>query len=496
MNKTGGYLPQRAKLAFPRLLKAAFPQLHRKVYLGFFFLTLLAVTIHAQQVMTLEMCRELALENNKAIAIAAQNKAKADYTQKSYRSNFLPKLSASGTYFYSNVVMNKTLEGNYLPTFVPDPATGQLTPNILTVQPDGTPIFREYAYFPDMELTLKLSGTWMAGLSAEQPLYTGGKITSAYKMSQIGSEIAGLNQELTQAEMIVKIDEAYWTYVQTNELTKLALSYQKVVTELLQNVQNAQEVGLRHRNDVLKVQVKVNEAELQVRQAENGVQLLRKNLCRLMGIPLDSEVILPESFDDYSPALPDRLNGYTDRPEYAMLEKQIALKEQQVKLVQSDFLPKAGVMANYGYLNGLRLNNEKLVDRASFYAIASVNIPIFQWGEGRNKIRAAKTERDVFQLQRDDISEQMELELAKAVDKCDESVLEVQLTIRALEQAQENMKVSGDQYNVGMESLADYLEAQTVWQRAWTEHINAKTRQRLYHTYYLKAAGLLLNNSH
>jgi len=185
------------------------------------------------------------------------------------------------------------------------------------------------------------------------------------------------------------------------------------------------------------------------------------------------------------------LSGYAGRPEYAMLEKQIALKEQQVKLVQSDFLPKAGIMANYGYLNGLLLNNEKLIDRASFFAIASVNIPIFQWGEGRNKIRAARTEREILQLQRDDINEQMELELARALDKCDESELEVQLTVRSLEQAQENMKVSGDQYNVGMESLADFLEAQAVWQRAWAEHINAKTRQRLNQTYYLKAAGIL-----
>ena len=463
--------------------------------LGLLALALMTGTIHAQQVMTLEICRKLALENNKAIAIASQNKTRADYTQKSFRTNYLPKLSASGNYFYSNVVMNKTLTGNYLPIFVPDPATGQLVPNILAMQPDGTPIFREYAYFPDMDITLKLSGTWMVGLSAEQPLYTGGKITSAYRMSQIGSEIAGLNQELTQAEMIVKIDEAYWTYVQTNELAKLALSYQKVVTTLLQNVQNAQEVGLKHRNDVMKVQVKVNEVELQVRQAENGVQLSRKNLCRLIGIPLYSEIILPESFDAPSPTLPDRLAGYANRPEYAMIEKQIALKEQQVKLVQSDFLPKAGVMANYGYLNGLRLNNEKLIDKVSFYAIASVNIPIFQWGEGRYKIRAAKVEHDILQLQRDDISEQMELELAKASDKCNESELEVQLTVRALEQAQENMKISGDQYAEGMETLADHLEAQAVWQRACSEHINAKTRQRLNQTYYLKAAGLLLNSN-
>ena len=459
-----------------------------------FVLTFSTGIADAQQVMTLESCRAMALENNKSAVIAAYNVEIANYTQKSYRSNYLPKLSASGNYFYSNVTMHKTLPGNYLPTFVPDPAKGELVPNILTIYPDGTPIFKEYAYFPDMDISLKLSGTWMAGLRAEQPVYMGGKIASAYKMSKIGSELANLNTTLTRAEIIVKTDEAYWTCVQTCELVKLALSYRKVVTELLRIVQDAEEVGLKHRNDVLKVQVKVNEAELQLRRAENGVILSRKNLCHIMGLPLDSDISLPDSFDELSTVTTDRLTDYVARPEYAMLEKQIELKEQQVQLVKSDFLPKVGVMANYGYLNGLKLNGDKLLDRASFFAVASVSVPLFQWGEGRNKVRAARAECAVIQLQRDDLSEQMALDLAGALDKCDESVLEVRLTARSLEQAQENMKVSGDQYTAGMESLADYLEAQTVWQRAWTEHINAKARQRFNQTYYLKATGQCSNN--
>ena len=446
---------------------------------------------NAQDVMTLEKCRKLALENNKAAAIAVRNKDRAEYTQKSYRANYFPKISSSVNYLYSSMNTNRTLAGNYLPTFVPDPVTGELVPNILTVTPDGTPVFREYAYFPDMDISLKLSGTWMAGVSAQQPLFTGGKITSAYRMSQIGNEIATLNQTLTNTEIIVQTDEAYWTCVQTVELVKLALSYQKVVTELLRNVQDAQEVGLKHRNDVLKVQVKQNEAELQLRRAENGMNLSRKNLCRMIGISLDSDIVFPETFDEPPLTNSDRQAIYADRPEYAMLGKQIELKEQQIKLVQSDFMPQVGVMANYGYINGVKLNGNKLFNRASFSAIVSVSIPLFQWGEGQNKIRAAQAERDVIQLQRDDISEQMELELTKALDRCGEAELEVLLTARSLEQAEENMKVSGDRYTEGMETLADYLEAQTVWQRAWTEYINAKARQRFNETHYLKAAGRL-----
>lgn len=447
--------------------------------------------VNAQETMTLEKCRELALENNKSSAIAERTKEKAEYTRKAYRANYFPKISATGNYLYTNAEMNNTIPGNYLPTFVPDPATGELAPNILTTGSDGNPIFKEYAYFPEMDLSLKLSGTWMAGLQAQQPIYTGGKITSGYNMAKIGNEIAGLNQDLTRTEIIAKTDEAYWTYVQTNELLKLAVSYHKVVAELLHNVQEAQTVGLKHTNDVLKVQVKLNEAELQILQAKNGVNLSRKNLCHIMGAPLNTVIILPESFEDIQSIQFDRSANYADRPEYAILEQQVRLKEQEIKLTRSDFLPQIGIMANYGYINGLKLNGNKLLDKASFSVMASVNIPLFQWGEGHNKIRAAKAERDIMQLQCDDIGEMMELELARALDKCTESALEVELTIKSLQQAEENMKISADRYNGGMETLADHLEAQTVWQRAWSELIRAKTMYRLSETLYLKAAGKL-----
>ncbi|MDR1340270.1 MAG: TolC family protein [Prevotellaceae bacterium] len=466
----------------------------------------------AQEVMTLEKCRETALENNKSGAIATLNSDKAAYTGNAYRANYFPKISASGNYLHTGMQMSGKIPEAYLPTFVPNPATGGLSPNIVTgpdgnplVGADGNPVFREYAFFPGMDLSLGLKNFWMAGVKAEQPIYTGGKIASAYRMAQIGREIAGLNLQLSRAEIVVKTDEAYWTCIQTNELLKLALSYRETLGELLRSVQAAEEAGMKHRNDALKVQVKMNEAELQLRRAENGLRLARRNLCYVMGIPPDSELRLPESFEGAVPedVVAKAVEGVSSprsadcsrRPEYAMLEKQTRLKEQEIALVRSDFLPKVGVVAGYGYTNGGTLNGNKLFDRASFSVLASVNVPLFQWGEGRNKIRAAKAERDIARLQHENLGEQMALELSRAVDKCDESTLEVKLTEHSLLQAEENRKVCAMQYEGGMETLSAYLEAQTAWQQARMEHVNALTRQQLNETYYLKAKGILGGNS-
>ena len=203
-----------------------------------------------------------------------------------------PRFRQQGTISHDRIG-EESIPETYLPTFVPD-ANGQLVPNILTTV-DGVPIFKEYAYFPGMELSLKPNNTYIAGLRLEQPIYTGGKITSAYRMAKLGVEMARLNEEKTRAEVIVEADVAYWTYVEALELEKTAHTYKELLTQLHKDVENAFNAGMVPRNNLLKVDVKLNEADLQLMRAENGVRLSRMNLCHVVGLPLYSDVEVEDS---------------------------------------------------------------------------------------------------------------------------------------------------------------------------------------------------------
>ena len=65
------------------------------------------------------------------------------------------------------------------------------------------------------------------------------------------------------------------------------------------------------------------------------------------------------------------------------------------------------------------------------------------------------------------------------------------MTEKSLGQAEENLQESKNRYEVGMEAITDYMEAQAQWQQAWSDAIDAKAELRLSETYYLKAAGRL-----
>lgn len=186
---------------------------------------------------------------------------------------------------------------------------------------------------PDSEFQIKLNNSYTAGLRAEQPIYMGGKITAAYKMALIGSELANLSGNLTRTEVLVLTDEAYWNYVKVCELHQVAGKYKAVVNELLRNVQAGHEVGMVQRNNVLKVQVRLNEAELQLRKAENAIRLARMNLCHIIGLPLTTEITLPGSFETPDAAIVYQAD-ISLRPEYAMLDKQIDQASMMTYLCQ------------------------------------------------------------------------------------------------------------------------------------------------------------------
>lgn len=450
-------------------------------------------------VLNLQKCREMAVENSKKMQVAAEQQKKAGYDWKSYRANFLPKISGSGLYAYMHKKMNYKIDGGYLPVYQSSDVGQAIPLNSIQLGPDGKPVmgadglplFKQYAFLPDIELALGLRNVYSVGVMLEQPVYMGGKVRSAFKMASIGKEMAELNVHSSRAQVLTESDEAYWQYVRVKEQLKSAEKYLEVVSELVKNVIDAIETGMASQNDLLKAQVKQNEAELLVSKANNGVALSRMNLCRVIGVDLYSQVDVNDSLCAESTLnLLDMGNDITARPEYNLLEKQVELKSKEVALTRADFLPQLGVSASYAYGDGISLNGES-DGVASFAAVASLKIPIYHWGEGRNKVKAVKAEQEMARLQQEELSQMMQLEVAKTRFNVEDAAARVKMTEKSLSQAEENLQVSRNRYEVGMETITNYMEAQAQWQKAWSDAIDARAELRLSETYYLKATGKL-----
>lgn len=424
----------------------------------------------AQTTLTLDKCISLAKAHNKRIAAAEHGLQAAKHDMRSARANFFPSFSATGTGLYSTADGGFEIEGGMLPV----------------VGADGLPTGAA-AYFPGLNLGYDIGWVYGAGVKVEQPLFTGGKITAGYRMAKSGRELAFQNKRLTESKVVVETARAYANAVRASELRQVAEAYHLLLTELMRSTEQAQANGMAPQNDVLTVRVKLDESELALRKAANGVRLATMNLCRCIGRPLTESIsVVPE--------LPEsgRSSGDGDisqRPEHCMLEQQSELARYRVKMAQSERLPQIGISGQYGYLNEVNMNGKKLMNDQTFMVGLRVSVPIFHFGQRTGKVRAAKAWYAQAEAERAETEELLSLELAQAENNLDEAALELRLAESTVASADENLRASEARYKVGMEPLSDHLNAQAMWRQARQTFVEAKVGSYLRWLEYREAIG-------
>ena len=453
----------------------------------------------AQAVLTPDSCVRLALQHNRTLAAARLQTERYGHTQRAMRANFLPNFKLTASDLWSTADGGLTVPGGYLPTFVPA-ADGTLQPNLLVdpatgqpvMGPDGvTPVFQAYAYHPDVSVGYKIGNVLQAGIAVEQPLYMGGKVTAAYRMARLGAEMSRLGERLEEQEVIVRTEEACALLVHATEMQRVAAAADSLLRRLLLDVEAARRHGMASRSDELRVRVKKSETELAVLKADNGRRVALMNLCHRIGLPLTTDIAVDASAFHAAPALAPADAGVEGRPEYAILDYKTQLALEQVKLERSEFLPQVALVAGYSYAHGLEVNDRTLFDRGGFTALLNVSVPLFHFGEGTHKIRAARLDAERARLEQEDLAEAMSLELAQAAGNLAEAGLEAETAQRNLDAAAENLRAARRAYDVGYEGLTELLEAQALWQQAAAQVADARCQQNLAATRYLKAAGLL-----
>lgn len=459
------------------------------------------------EVLTIEQCRRMALENNRKLKIADLVVQQAELTRRSAYAMFFPEFSLSGVAAYSTAsgafgmdisdirpvmqTLGPAMVSNALQTAVQN---GTLSPAAAAQM--GQSLSDKIGRLPSRldVLDYEVGFLYHGGVVMKQPLYMGGKIRAGYKMSRLAVDLYRQNVRKTQAEVIEEADQAYAMLVKANELKTVAEKYHEALKELDRTVESAVLHGMRLENDRLKVQVKLSEAELQIRRAENGIRLSQMNLCHVIGLPLTEMPAVSNRYPQHVETLSGQMDSdIMQRPEYAILEGQVQIEEQKVKAVRSAMLPQVALLASYGYTGGFKVNDVNILDDASFTGGVTLNVPLYHFGERTGKVKAAKLKAGQTRLEMEEKAELMRLELLQCANTLDESQLECRLAEKSLQQAEKSMHTSEKLYKAGTEPLTDYLEAQVLWQKAWETRVEAYFQRYLAGVRYLKAAGCLVS---
>ena len=475
-------------------------------------LTTLATSAQAQQTLTLDSCRAMALRNNKTLSASRLQLDMARYNKKAAKTKYLPHISALGGYELTSreiSLLSKDQKsalanaGTNTTGALHNDIAGALTnlaqQGILTPEQAsnlggmfgqvGSKIGEAVNHVgQNIVDAFRTDTRQMYALSVmlTQPVYMGGAIIAANRMAAIGEEMAQNNIEASTQNTLHSIDQAYWTVVSVHHKKQLAESYLAVVKKLDDDVSKMIREGVATRADGLKVDVKVNEAEMSLTQAENGLALAKMLLCQLCGMDVDSDITLADENADNIVEQADDAQA-----DLKLLQNSADMSRQATKLVRAAYLPQVLLTGGYVATNPNVFNGFERKLSGMWNVGVMVRVPLWNWMEGTYKVRASRIATTIVELERDDIREKIDLQVSQSQFKVKEANRRLAMAIKNVENAEENLRCANLGFKEGVIPTTDVMAAQTAWVQAQSQKIDAEVDVKMSQVNLKKALGVL-----
>ena len=426
----------------------------------------------SQALMTLEQCRELALEHNKQIQMAQADAVASDYLVQSAKTKYLPRIDFAGGWINPGDRPLRPFAINF---------------NIPGVTPQGFSIPLDFISVAPKEV-------YTGGFILRQPIFMGFKIVEANKIARYTSELLHEKVKMEEADVLASVDEAFWRVISVQEKVTLAQTYKSLLDHLGQDLENLYTEGMTTRNEVLKVQVKKNEVELSLVKAENGLELSKMLLGQIIGvdanqIELDTGIISEEQLSSRLLALTN--NDTIERAEIVMLRNKVAITESARKMVKSQFLPNIFLTAGYNWTQPNLYKGSQNNFGGDWMIGVGIQIPVLTWGDRLHQVHMADQQVAKAKLELQDSQEKINLQIQQNRFKHAEALKRMELTKLSKEQAEENLRITKNSLLEGMNSIRDILEAQAMWEKASSADIDARVEAAITLSQLEKSTGAL-----
>ena len=444
--------------------------------------------MHAQRMLTLEECRNLAIQNNKELQISGEKIKMADNEKKAAFTKYFPQLSANGAYMWNQKDIN-LLDMGALSSSLSSSLGGLAQLPMIQHLMSGV---------NDMQ-HLDVQNIWVGNVSLVQPVFMGGKIVNYNQITKFAKQLAESMNNLQLQDLIYKTDETYWQVISLVNKKKLADAYVDLLRKMDSDVTAMIYEGVATEADGLSVKVKLNEAEMAQTKVENGLALTRMLLAQICGLSLEEDLSLADEKLDNFPvettqASADLNEAFMNRNELRSLDLTTKIYKRKERIDLAEMLPNVALAANYFVTNPNVFNGFKNDFAGMFNVGVMVKVPLSGWWEGTYRRNSAKAETRIKTLEWHDAREKIEFQVNQSVYKVNEAGKKLIASSRNMENAEENLRRANFGFEEGVIPALNLMEAQTAWVSARSSLIDAQIEVKLTEVYLSKALGKLSAN--
>lgn len=431
------------------------------------FLCTIGLSANAQTTLTLKDAVNYALQNKADAKKAKLQVENSEYQIQEIRSRALPQISANGSLTYNPVIQTTVIDGA---------GFGQ----------PGTTIQAAFGQ----------KWTSTGGISLTQALFDQSVFTGL-RAAKTTREFYQINDQLTEEQVIERVANNYYSvYVQRERLILLDSNY--VNTQKVRDIVQGQfNNGLAKKIDLDRIIVKMSNIDTDRQQVKNQIELQENALKFYMGMPIETQIVMPKEEFEVVPAALTQEPNIENRTEYLLLKKQEELLVFNKKAVEAGYYPTLSLSAGYNYIGqGPEMpwfaKPDKGVYWSDFSAVAlNLHVPIFTGFGTRAKVRQADVQ--IRELQEDikDTKLSLDLDYRNAMAQINNNLVTIENQRENMRLALEILGNTKNNYLQGLASLTDLLDAENASLEAQNNFTRAVLNYKIAEISLIKSKGEL-----
>lgn len=411
---------------------------------------LAASSAQAQRLMTAEQAVSDALQNNVRMKNADNDLEAARQAKKQAFTKYFPTVSATGIGYMAD--------------------KGLL----------------EMSLAPGMEMSMMKNGI-MGGVSAQLPLFTGGRILNANRLADVGVETSRQQRRMSHNEVVLTAETYFWQAVMLKEKLKTVEAVERQLDKFAKDADAAVNAGVTDRNDLLQINLKKNETRSNRITLENALTTAKRLLAQYTGHDGDS---IDVSADMSGGLPPSPLQLYAEpqtalanTAEYALMEQNVKANRLKYKMTVGQNLPTVAIGGGYMY--------DDLMDKSHQFWIgfATVSIPLSGWWGGSHEMKKQRLAVRNAENTLQDNSQLLVIDMENKWNDMNDAYRKIGIAMESIAQAEENLRLHDDYYRAGTATMSDLLEAQTLYQNSRSAYVEAYAEYQIKKREYLQATG-------
>lgn len=317
--------------------------------------------------------------------------------------------------------------------------------------------------------------TWV--IEVKQPLFAGGGIVANYQANRLGAEIAATDETTAVQDIVQDVKVTYFNVLKAERLLGVAVQSVEQLEAHRKMAQDFFDAGVIPRNDLLRAEVELANGRQNLVKAENSLEMAKSKfntvLRREINTPTELEDTL--TLKPFTKSLHEcQTLALENRSEIKSYTLKIEQSKKMVSMTKSEYFPTINAVGHYERFGDKPgVSGSLYKDQENWYVMGVASWNFWEWGRTKNRVDASRSRENQIAYALDNVKDQVTLEVKNAWLTLHEAEKQLAVTQKAIEQAEENYRISRERYREQVGTSTDVLDAQTLLTRTKSDYFNS-----------------------